>query len=516
MNKIIIFLLFLVFSVNADETGDLVKKKAQIDLDNISTKGLDKNVAKVFKQTKSLIKAARKKADSDLEFSASKEWCLLLHNFDFLQQAKDCYYTIGMDAKKEAKWAYLYGKAALEQGNMDDVEKGFKQTIYRDDHYLPAHYYLIKIAIQEGDLRKAFTYKAKVPIELQLTANMLKINGDLYFEVENYHVAIGYYQQALTLVTKAKSINYKIAQAYYALGQTETAEKYLTLSDEVGIKLLDPYYQEVKNTTVGEIPYLIKGKAALVHGDLKKAIKAYNKALEYNPKSKSAKLNIAVAYFQDKQIEKAQQLFKEILTDDPKQQRALYNLGVIAKAGNDLQTSNMYFEKYRVLYPLDESVNHNLAAQYYQLKNYGKVIKLVNSSSMKADELMQLLKAKSLVQLQQYAQAIDLLQEINKHKADNREVLLILAKLLSQVPDLNLRNAQQSLHYAERALALKKDALSVWQLIIALDATGSCEQLKTTLADFSNSIKVENAQTYAKLSQQRGNDLKCRQIINDS
>ena len=509
MKKLKILLLLFVFSVNANDTDSQEKKSTQIDLNNISSKGLDKNVAKVFKQTKRLIQDARKNSDSDLEFSASKEWCLLLHNFDFLQQAKDCYYTIGMDAKKEAKWAYLYGKAALEQGNMDDVEKGFQQAIHRDDHYLPAHYYLIQMAMQEGDLRQAFDYKTKVPVELQLTANMLKINGDLYFEVENYHVAIGYYQQALVRVPNAKSINYKIAQAYYALGQTEIAEKYLTLSDEVGIKLLDPYYQEVKNTTVGEIPYLIKGKAALVHGDLKKAIKAYRKALEYNPESGGAKLNIAVAYFQDKQIEKAKKLFKEIITKDPKQPLALYNLAIIAMTENNLDSSMQYFEKYRILNPADESVNMNLAGLYYQTKKYEKVIELINNSSMQSDEKMQLTKAKAQVQLQQFGQAIELLKEINKYKPENREVLLILTKLLSQVPDPKLRNAQQSLDYAKQAVTLKKDALSAWQLIIALDESKLCNEVQISLAELALVLKVENSQAYTRLSQQRGDDLQC-------
>ena len=511
MKKLKILFLLFVFSVNANDTDNQQKKKTQIELDNISTKGLDKNVAKVFKQTKKLILDARKKSDFDLEFAASKEWCLLLHNFDFLQQAKDCYYIIGMDAKTEAKWAYLYGKAALEQGNMDDVEKGFKQAVYRDDHYLPAHYYLIKLAMQEGDLRQAFDYKAKVPIELQLTANMLKINGDLYFEVENYHVAIGYYQQALIHVPNAKSINYKIAQAYHTLGQTEIAKKYLTQSNEIGIKLLDPYYQEVKNTTVGEIPYLIKAKAALVHGDMQKAIKAYTKALKYNPESKTAKLNIAVAYFQDKQIEKAHKLFKEIITIDPKQPLALYNLAIIAMAENDFDSSIHYFEKFRVQNQTDESVNKHLTVLYYQTQKYEKVIELINNSSMQNDEKMQLRKAKAQVQLQQFGQAIELLKEINKYKPENREVLLILAKLLSQVPDSKLRNAQQSLDYARLAVTLKKDALSVWQLIIALDESRLCNEVQSSLAELAINFKIKNSQAYTRLSQQRGDDLQCQQ-----
>lgn len=517
MKKILITLVLLSFTLklSADETIATEQNSKSIDLDNISTQGLDENVIAVFAQTRAIIMQARKDADTELEFSASKEWCLLLHNFDFLEQAKDCYYTIGTDAKTEAKWPYLYGKAALEQGNMQDAEKGLIEALIRDINYLPAHYYLIKSAFEQGNIRAAFNLKSQLPVELQLNSIILELYGDLYYEVENHYVAIGYYQQALHLVAKAKRINYKIGRAYLALGEETLAQQYINNSNQVGIKLTDPYYQEVKNTTVGEIPYLIKGKAALVHGDNKLAIEAYNKALAYNPESQTARLNSAVAYFRDQQLQKAKSLFSEILASNPSQTTALYNLAIIAQADNELLKAIDYLQQYNAIIENDAEVNSQLAQLYYRSRDYQKCIDICQLEIFNGNEKIQLLKAKSLVQLGHYAQATELLKEIHKHKADNREVLLLLAKLLSQGPDLSLRDAQQSLAYAKKAVEIKKDPLSYWQLIMAQDEAKQCTELLSTIEAFSAELKIQAQQTYLKLSQQRGDDLKCVGLIDE-
>jgi len=508
MKKILILLLLCSYC-GADENNS-----KQVDLENISTKGLDKNVAKVFKQTKKLILNARKTKDKQTELLGSKQWCFLLHNFEFLQQAKQCYFIIGMEEKAEGNWPYLYGKAAMQEGNMEDAIKGLEQTIYREANYLSAHYYLIKIAIEQGDLLKAFEYKSNVPTNLQLTANMLNITGDLFSQVENYHVANGYYQQALSLVPKANSLNYKIAQNYHMLEEIKLAENYMALAGQVGISLADPYYQQVKDTIVGEIPYLIKAKTALLNANYKKAIKSYNKALKYNPKSKSATINIAVAYFQDNQIQKAQELFKQVLMDDPRNHKAMYNLAIIAKSQNDITNAIRYFEGFRQINDQDKLVNIELAELYYMTKNYQKTILLGSENLLKADEIMQILKAKSLVHTQQFQQAIVLLEQINKYKPNNIDVLLLLAKLLSQVPDEALRNGKSALEYAKNAFHLKPNQLSYWQLFMALDEAVECNQLVEKILTFSKNYKFEKAQVTAKLSMQRGKDLKCK--INES
>jgi tetratricopeptide (TPR) repeat protein len=503
MKKILI-LVIIATSCFAQED------KKQLNLDNISTKGLDKNVAKVFKETKQLILKSRKNKDESAELLGSKQWCYLLHNFDFLEQAKDCYFIIGMDAKSEANWPYLYGKAALQQGNIADAIIGFDQTLIRDINYLPAHYYLIQLAMQQGELLTAFEYHSKVPANLKLTANMLNLTGDLFTQVENFYVAIGYYQQALKLVPKADSLNYKIAQNYQNLDQIDLAKEFIIKSGKIGILLPDPYFQQVLDTTVGEIPYLIKAKTALNKQEFKKAIQFYEKALKFNPNSNSAKINIAVAYFQDNQIEKAFENFKQLNKESPENLKVIYNLAIIAKTQNKFNLAIDYLNQYRKYNVQDSAVNLELAKLYYQTKQYGEVIKIAAIKNEENMEEIQLLNAKSLIQTEQFSKAISLLTQIHQHKPQNQEVLLLLAKLYSQVPNRELRKAELSYQYAQMAFNIEPNQLSYWELLMALDEAEKCQEFEEISEKFAQLINTETQFILSEFSNQRGSDYRCK------
>ncbi|MFK8012897.1 MAG: tetratricopeptide repeat protein [Marinicellaceae bacterium] len=502
--KFILLLTLLTFQSVAQEIPKT------IDLENIATKGLDKNVAKVFHQTKELILKARKEENTSIETEGIKQWCYLLHNYNFLDQAKSCYYWIGMQFKTDARWPYLFAKATHESGDLDSAINGYKQALMRQKNYLPAHYHLIRIAMQKGDLHTAFELYSQVPTVLRLTSSMINLTGDLFAQVENHHIAIGYYQQALQLLPEANSLHYKIAQNYQMLEMPDLAQEYLSKAGQIRIALIDPYYQDVKNTIIGEIPYLIKAKTALQQLNFKQAIVDYNKALEFNPKSNTAKTNIAVAYFQDNQIDKAQEIFENLIEESHDNLKVLYNLAVIAKVQNNITTAINYYKKYRSLDNQDTLVNNELAEIYYALKKYEKVIELAEEKIMATDEKMQLSKAKSLVHLQRYDEAIELLTEIDKYKPNNNEVMLLLAKLYSQVPDKSLRNAEQSLKYALKAYNNSTDQLSYWQLLMALDESQKCSELNNKMKEFSLNYKIDKQQVISRFALQRGDELRCQ------
>ena len=509
-SKTILVLSLFAFGICISQAKE---QNTPLDLDAVSVKGLDKNVAKIFKQTRKLIKQARKKEDKKTELLAIQQWCLLLHSYNFLEQAMECYYELGMEDKKEPKWTYLYAKTSLSQGDFDKAETALKETLRRDFLYLPAHYYLLDMAIKDHKLLDAFEILSNIPAQFRLNSSLLNLAGDLYFEVENYYVAIGFFQQALNSVPKAKSLNYKIAKAYQALNSMQKAEKFMQEADEVKIQLNDPYFQEVKNKTIGEIPYLIKAKSALVNGEAETAIKAYNKALEFNPNSEAALVNIAVAHFQNKNTKQAIENFQKVLAINPKKKIALYNLGLIAEMNGDYSAAQSLFEKYFALDSEDVSLNFRLANLYYNKGEFEKALQMTQLKSAKTHVGMQLLKSKVFVQLGQYQKAILWLQEINKYVPNNAKVLLSLTKLLSQVPDNSLRNPSQAIVYAKQALAVEKSEAIYWQLIVAMDENKSCDELEATALEFSRYLQIELNQVYEKLFQYRGADLKCRAIV---
>jgi tetratricopeptide (TPR) repeat protein len=483
-----------------------------VNVENIFTKGLDENVAKVFKQTKKLILQARKNKDEVIESIATQQWCFLLHNYNFTSQAQSCYQIVGMLDKNNAQWPYLYAKTAMQQGDFESADEGLKETIRRDKNYLSAHFYTIKNAIDQNQLAQAFAKLDEVPIALRLTSSLLNIQGDLYFAIENYHIAIGFYQQTLTLVPKAKSLNYKIAKAYQILGNDEQAKEYMQISDATKVQLFDPYFKEVKNTIVGEIPYLIKAKTALLNKDIGTAIKLYKKALEFNPKSETALVNSAVAYFQNKQLDLAVETFKQVLSYNPTQQKALFNLAMIYRIqGKDDEALNSLLKLFAIN-KQDSEVNYNLAAIFYKKSDYEKVLELAQINGMQTHLNMQYLKAKALIQMQKFTEALTWLNEINKNVPNQYKVLLSLSKLYSQVPDKSLRSPKLALKYAKAAMQLKNNEQSQWQMIQALDESNQCQKVKTQIQQLADLLKLESKNIYVKLVQQRGQALNCTYI----
>ena len=219
---------------------------------------------------------------------------------------------------------------------------------------------------------------------------------------------------------------------------------------------------------------------------------------------------MAVAYFQDKQLEKALEIFQQIYKDSPDNLKVLYNLAIIAKVQNKSSLAIDYFVNYRKYNSGDLSVNAELAELYYVTKQYNKVIEIANQSVMATDEKTQLLKAKSLIHIEQYSQAMELLTQINQYKPNNNEVLLLLAKLYSQVPDKNLRNGQLSVQYAQMAFNNETSQLSYWQLLMALDETEKCHDFEQLALDFAQLMKTEKHTIIAQIKNQRAAEFRCQ------
>jgi tetratricopeptide (TPR) repeat protein len=509
---IICLLIFKVLIINAQEINKKIDGQVvdtSLDLHQISLNGLDQDVKQIFQETKSLIEKARSEKDANTEFNATKSWCLLLHNYDFLIAAKECYYKIGLDEKNNAKWPYLYAKASLDNGETEDAIIGFVETLYRDINYLPAHYYLVLSAMQQGNLKTAFQRLNNIPVELMLTSIVLKLSGDLYFEVENYYVAIGYYLQALVLAPDSRNLNYKIARAYQLLGQTELAEEHTEKSNSVGILLIDPYYQEVKQQIVGEIPFLIKAKKAIENSDPQAAIELYQKALEFNPKSESGLINIAVAYYQTNQIEKAKSSFESVLAINPNQTKALFNLATIYMSQQLFESSIDYFQRYMQINSSDKEVLSTLAELYYQTQQYQKTLDLLSAGNDIKTTEIQFIKAKSQIQLENYDQAIEILTAINENDTNNLQVLLALAKIYSQVPNKEVRNPELAFKFANMAFDLNKNVQTYWQLLLVLDESEKCADLEAKMLEFSSLVKAPIEQVKAQLIQNRADELKC-------
>ncbi len=78
---------------------------------------------------------------------------------------------------------------------------------------------------------------------------------------------------------------------------------------------------------------------------MNEAISYYEKILEINPNRADIRFSLAVIYFNKQDYQKCEDENNKVLTFDPKNQMALYNLGAIAATLGDKEKAKEYWNK---------------------------------------------------------------------------------------------------------------------------------------------------------------------------
>ncbi len=117
------------------------------------------------------------------------------------------------------------------------------------------------------------------------------------------------------------------------------------------------------------------GVARLEQFDYAEAVKSFRKAVELNPKSKLANINLAIAQFNAQKFEEAQK--SAVIADElaPDKPQPSYMLGLIARNQNRTDEAVAFFEKVLKFDPNDVGANVNLGQIYIQQKNYAEAEK---------------------------------------------------------------------------------------------------------------------------------------------
>lgn len=156
--------------------------------------------------------------------------------------------------------------------------------------------------------------------------------------------------------SKAEKAKSKKADLYFGAGtQSLMTQQYTdALTNLLKANKLKPNNSDILNNL--GMAYYFKGETNL-------AIKTLNRSLEINSRNSDTKVNLASIYFKNGEYDRAEKLYKEVLSDltYDKQARTYYNLGMLeVQARNNSVKAENYFKK---------SINEddNYCPSYYQL-----------------------------------------------------------------------------------------------------------------------------------------------------
>ena len=280
------------------------------------------------------------------------------------------------------------GQNELASGYLLESEQTFRKAIQIDPSFAPALQALSKLSLHKGDLKKANEYSNQaVQADEDFRDWSLKI-GKISEQIQNgnRNVQQGLYEEAIIEYDKILKTHPYFPDAEFYMGLTRFRQKDIDKAARHFSNALKIYPDHVKarkgldNVTK---QFLNIGNKSYKNGDLSKAIKFYNKSLEFDPE-------FYLAYFQLGVLEKKQGNSKlaisnlnKVLELKPEHDKTWFTLGT-AYESDQL---------------IDEAITHYLKAIELNpgySKAYGNVGKLLTEKEeyLKAEDLL-----KTIVQI---------------------------------------------------------------------------------------------------------------------
>jgi tetratricopeptide (TPR) repeat protein len=246
-------------------------------------------------------------------------------------------------------WA-LNGRGAcfFEMGDLAQAKEEFLKAIRCDETFGEAYQNLAAAYVQSGQYRKAQKVFRKLIGQGRTNPQSYEWLGDMYLARKEYEFARLSYEKAVRYGANSPAVFFKTGYAYFELGAHRKAAAYYTKSVSAGNRTFDVYYNlasaleqgELYDEAIGQyeeafrrksdraILYSI-GNCAVMLGLHSKAISAYERFLEEEPRNTEALFGLANAYQMRKDYERAVEIYEKILAIDSTFAKAYYNLGSI-------------------------------------------------------------------------------------------------------------------------------------------------------------------------------------------
>ena len=103
-----------------------------------------------------------------------------------------------------------------------------------------------------------------------------------------------------------------------------------------------------------------------------KAIRAYQKAIEFNPQAMGALINMGTIHYNCGELGKAERCYRTALSIDPGYGLVHFNLGNVFEEKNDLEPARQHYEQAVRMDPGYPDAHYNLALAYEKLGLHGK------------------------------------------------------------------------------------------------------------------------------------------------
>jgi Tfp pilus assembly protein PilF len=233
---------------------------------------------------------------------------------------------------------YLLAYTFDEQQDFYQVEDHLKKAISLDPKFYLALHYLGDVYFGKGDFEKAIEqYQSFLDIQGD-DPSVLNNMGLAYMNLERYGEAIPRLQKALAFDPLNIEMRHNLSAVYRDHGMLDkAAEGFQSIID------MDPGYPNVHNDLGGV--YRKQGRDQEALEEFRATIKYGQKRLSSSPQDPQLLVELAYAYNEIKEYDKAKKLIAEALRLDPTNQKAYWTLANIYKSAKRFDTALAVLDK---------------------------------------------------------------------------------------------------------------------------------------------------------------------------
>lgn len=402
----------------------------------------------------------------------------LFHAYDIEEQATTCYANAARLAPGDFRWTYY--RAVLDQatGRLEAAISGYRRALELAPRYLASLVHLGEayLAAHRLDEAQAVLEEALelAPSDAAARASL----GQIALSKKDYAAAVEHLEAALAATPDANRLHHPLGLAYRGLGEMDKARHHLGLRGKVGVRPADPLIDSLAELKVGERVFLLRGRLAFRSGRYLEAAAAFQAALDAQPESVRARVNLASALAQAGRRDEAIAHFRRALELEPENRAAHFNLGVLlVQAGSHAAAADSLAAAV-ALDPDDAEASLELARVEGRL---GRLEPAVRHAARAveldpANEDARLLEAQLLVRHGRYAVARQRFEAAHRTMPEAGRTLAAFARFLAACPDLEQRDGRRALEMASRVYRATNNVRDAEIVALALAETGRCEE----------------------------------------
>lgn len=399
------------------------------------------------------------------------------HAHKYTAQAESCYLNALAWGGRSFQWLYLLGLLYQEMAHYDRAEETLMQASrLRDYGALWAH--LGDIHLEQNALDQAEeSYQKVLDYNSDEAAGWYGL-GMVAFSRSNNERALECFARALELLPQADKIHYNLGMTYRKLRNREKAMEHLKLAGGVGVRPQDPIADELQDWLVGERVFLIRGKAAFAAGDIEAAVESFQQAMDAEPDSTRARVNLATALARLNRYPEAIAQLEKALELDESYQNAHYNLGTLLKELGQWNEAELHLREAVRLDSTDLDAWINWALTLEQLGQWDKARRACDTilAEIPDQETTALLLGRVLMAKSEFEQVDQFLRDYCERNPKSGRMAHFLARFLAACPDRSLRDGGRALELAVAVGRAMPTAQHLQTVAMAFAQSGLCHR----------------------------------------